>query len=285
MGVRRGSRSGGGGGAALSNATPQPPGTPAAGTGTEASRDDHVHARELPSPVALPNGHVATVASGAWTAAAPAGASGATAAEDMSGTGWTTTQPGTVTATWGSGKLVLDAPAGTNTATFVTTNTSRLGASSSQWDMCARVDIVAGDGVSPAAQTLIGFYVDANNYILLSYKMDDRTVGLFTVAAGAFTDHGFVGGPSSGQATGGELWFRVTRLANGTVAVWWGVGVAGAVPTAWTRTHLIDRPALTLAVPTSCSLYVGMGWFGLGPLSAQTTVDVLAIRTTWQGSL
>jgi len=62
-----------GGGPALSNATPQPPGTAAAGSTGEASDAGHVHARELPDPTALPDGHVATVASGAWTAAAPAG--------------------------------------------------------------------------------------------------------------------------------------------------------------------------------------------------------------------
>ena len=231
-------------------------------------------------------GQVLTVAAGVPGWADPAGGvSGATVAEPMTGTGWTTTQPGTVTATWGSGKLVIDAPTGENTITFVTSNATRLGASASQWDLCARVDIVAGDGVAPAAQALFGFYVDANNYILLSYRLDDRTVGLFTNVSSSATDHGFVAGPSSGQATGAQLWLRVSRLISGEVAVWWGVGTAGAIPTGWTRTHLIDRPALALAVPTTCSLYAGMGWFGLGPLSAQTTVDVLAIRTTWQGSL
>ena len=234
-------------------------------------------------------GQVQTVVGGvpAWAApATPTGfASGATTAEDMTGTGWTTTQPGTVTATWGSGKLTLDAPTGAGTITLVTSDTTRLGASASQWDMCVRVDIVAGDGVAPAAQALFGFYVDNNNYILLSYKMDNRTVGLFTKDSGSETNHGFVAGPSSGAATGAQLWFRVSRLISGEVAAWWGVGTAGAIPTAWTRTHLIDRPGLTLAVPTTCSVYAGMGWFGLGPLSATTTVDVLAIRTSWQGSL
>lgn len=230
-------------------------------------------------------GQVLTVAAGVPAWADAGGVSGATTAEDMTGTGWTTTQPGTVTATWGSGKLVLNAPTGETTVTFVTSNATRLGASASQWDLCARVDIVAGDGVAPAGLTMIGFYVDDNNFILLAYKMDDRYVGLFTKVAGAFTDHGFVAPPSSGQATGGEMWFRVSRLISGEVAAWWGVGTAGALPTAWTRTHLIDRAALTLAVPTTCSVYAGMGSFGLGPLSATTTVDVLAIRTTWQGSL
>lgn len=231
-------------------------------------------------------GQVLTVAAGVPGWADPAGGvAGATTAEDMTGTGWTTTQPDTVTATWASSKLTISAPSGSNTITFVTSDTTRLGASSSQWDSCQRIDMVAGDGASPAAQFLSGFYVDDNNYILVSYKTDTRTIGLFTKAAGSATDHGFVSGPSSGQATGGELWIRVSRLVSGGVAVFWGVGTSGALPTAWTRTHLVDRAELTLAVPSSCSIYSGFGWFGVGALSTTTTVDVLAIRTTWQGSL
>jgi hypothetical protein len=78
------------GGPALSTATPQPPGTAAAGSTGDASDAGHVHARELPDPTALPDGHVATVASGAWTAAAPAGGStdaGTDAARPAASTG------------------------------------------------------------------------------------------------------------------------------------------------------------------------------------------------------
>lgn len=295
MAITRGARGPSGGGSSLSDSTPQPLGVAAAGVSTSASRADHVHA--LPTIPALSSTTPAALgvaAVGVGTTAAradhvhalPSGfVAGATTAEDMTGTGWTTTQPGNVTATWASSKLTLSAPLGANTITFATSNTSRLGASSSQWDSCQRIDMVAGDGASPAAQFLSGFYVDDNNYILASYKTDTRTIGLFTKAAGSATDHGFVSGPSSGQATGGELWIRVSRLVSGEVAVWWGVGTSGALPTAWTRTHLIDRAALTLAVPSSCSIYSGFGWFGFGALSTTTTVDVLAIRTTWQGSL
>jgi len=245
---------------ALSSTTPAALGVAAVGVGTTAARADHVHA--------LPTGFVA----------------GATTAEDMTGTGWTTVAGTNVTATWASSKLTITAASGSSALTNVSSDTSRLGASASTWDLCCRVDVVAGDGGSLQAQFLIGYYVDSNNYMLLSYT-NTRTIGVFSKAAGSTTDHGFVSGPSSGQATGGEMWLRLTRLSNGTIAAWWGVGTSGALPTAWTRTHLIDRAAMTAAVGTTAKSWIESGWFGLGALSTAWTVDVLAIRTTWQGSL
>jgi len=53
---------GGGGGVSLSDATPEGPGTAAAGTGTKASRDDHVHPRQSAITTAEIGDHQITVA-------------------------------------------------------------------------------------------------------------------------------------------------------------------------------------------------------------------------------
>jgi hypothetical protein len=190
-----------------------------------------------------------------------------------------------VTLTWASSKLTIDTAVGAATTAFTLTDATRLGASSSQWDGCARIDVVAGDGASPRGQFLIGYYADATNYFLASVT-SARDIGAFSSAtSGGAITHTFAAGPSSGQATGGELWIRVSRTADGIFTVWWGVGTAGALPTAWTRHLTVDRAALGLALPTTSPIYVGGGWFGDGAMAAAWTVDVLAIRTTWQGSL
>lgn len=244
----------------ISTATPQPLGVAAAGSTGEASDAGHVHA--------LPTGF----------------ASGATTAEDMTGTGWTTIPEAGVTAAWGGGALTLSADAGTSTFASANSDTSRLGASASQWDICTRVDVTAGDG-AVAAQFQVGFWSSPTSYAVISYRTDNRVIHLFMNGAGGFANYGAVSGPSSGEATGGQLWLRVTRFADATIAAWWGVGVGGALPTAWTRTHLTDRTDLSSGPGTAVRSYVGFGWFGLGPLSAPASVDVLAIRSTWQGSL
>ena len=63
----------GGGGAALSDNTPTSDGTAAAGTGTEASRDDHVHGlvREVPDPSSVTDNYLLQVESGKATWAEP----------------------------------------------------------------------------------------------------------------------------------------------------------------------------------------------------------------------
>ena len=59
---------------ALSDDTPAALGTASAGTGKEASRDDHVHAKpddELPAVSASDNGDILKVVGGAWAKADP----------------------------------------------------------------------------------------------------------------------------------------------------------------------------------------------------------------------
>ncbi len=247
-------------GAALSDATPQPLGTAAAGVSTDAARADHVH--EAPA----------------------GGAPGAVIAEPMTGTGWTTTQGGSVTATWASSKLTLSAPTGATHLTSVKRDATPLDARATQWEACIRVQVTAGDNTSPRGQLILRWQESAGN-AFSAVLTSQRQIGCTSDASGSATDHGFVSGPSAGQITGGQLWIRLTRLHDGRIAVWWGVGTSGALPTAWTRTHLVDRAALTLAVSSQAKILFVYGWFGEGGIGTTWTVDVLAIRTSWSGQL
>lgn len=245
---------------ALSDATPAALGTASPGVSTEASRADHVH--EAPA----------------------GGAPGAVIAEPMTGTGWTTTQGGSVTATWASSKLTLSAPTGATHLTLVERDATPLDARATQWEACIRVQVTAGDNTSPRGQLILRWQESAGN-AFSAVLTSQRQIGCTSDASGSATDHGFVSGPSAGQITGGQLWIRLTRLHDGRIAVWWGVGTSGALPTAWTRTHLVDRAALTLAVSSQAKIRFVYGWFGEGGIGTTWTVDVLAIRTSWSGQL
>ena len=245
----------------LSDATPAALGTAAAGVSTEASRADHVHE-------------------------APAGVPGAVIAEPMTGTGWTSTPVGgaDVSATWGWGKLTLSVPIGSNDGMIITRDVTPLDARATQWDLAVRVQVTAGDPTTPQAMLILEWQEDASNYFR-SVLVSDRTMLCSSAVGGTYTDHGPVSGPSAGQITGGQLWLRLSRLSDGRIAAWWGEGTAGALPTAWTRTHLIDRAALTLAVSSRAKLSMYFGWYGRGVTGSTWTVDVLAIRTSWRGEL
>ena len=245
-------------GAALSSATPQPIGTATAGVSDDAARADHVHA----------------------------GTPGAIVTEPMTGTGWTTTPiVGTaVTATWASGKLSLSAPSGSSALSAVTRDVTPLDARATQWDVAARVQVTAGDGTTPQGQLILEWYVSSGNSFRV-VLISDRKILCASYAGGVGVGHGLASGLSSGETTGGQLWLRLTRLADGRIAAWWGVGVAGALPTAWTRTHLVDRAELTAAVSSQATIRIYHGYYGAGPLGATWTVDVLDIRTSWSGQL
>ena len=261
MGILKGGARSGGGGASLSSATPQPLGTATAGVSTDAARADHVHE-------------------------APAGVPGAVIAEPMTGTGWTTTPVGgaDVSATWGGGKLTLSVPIGSNDGMNITRDVTPLDARATQWDLAVRVQVTAGDPTTPQAMLILQWQEDAGNFFRV-VLISDRSILCGSGVGASYVDHGLAYGLSSGETTGGQLWLRLTRLEDGRIAAWWGVGVAGALPTAWTRTHLIDRAALTLAVSSQAKLLMYFGWYGLGVTGSTWTVDVLAIRTSWRGEL
>ena len=211
---------------------------------------------------------------------------GATTSDDPGdGTGWTTTPASGVTISRASSTLTLAAAIGTTGNGFVTRDASPLAVSATSWDVAVRLDVTAGDGTGyPRGLTLLGFYTDANNYSLTTLR-SDRYVGLYVKAAGSFTNVAEVVGPSSGDLTGGQFWLRNTRCDDGRFVAWWGVGVGGELPTLWRRIGVRDDNSLPNALGTTTRLYVGSGAYGEGAIGSAWTVDVLAIRTTWSGTL
>ena len=208
---------------------------------------------------------------------------GAVSADPMTGSGWTATTPASTTATWSGGVLSIVASAGATGVASVTRDAIDTGATS--WDLAVRIDVVAGDGMGvPRGMALVGWRVDASNYSVTTLR-SDRRVGHFTSAAGSFTNHGEVAGPSSGDLTGGQFWLRHTRGTDGKFVSGWGVGTGGATPTVWTRLFVVDSAALITAVPSTAPAIVGSGAYGEGALTSAWSVDVLAIRPSWQGSL
>jgi len=279
-------------GAALSSATPAALGVASAGVSTEASRADHVHALPtIPAVSSATPQPIGTATAGVSDDAARAdhvhaGTPGAIVTEPMTGTGWTTTPiVGTaVTATWASGKLSLSAPSGSSALSAVTRDVTPLDARATQWDVAARVQVTAGDGTTPQGQLILEWHESVGNSFRVALISDRKILCASDVGA-SYADHGLAYGLSSGETTGGQLWLRLTRLEDGRIAAWWGVGVAGALPTAWTRTHLVDRAELTAAVSSQATIRIYSGYYGAGPLGATWTVDVLDIRTSWSGQL
>lgn len=221
-----------------------------------------------------------------WAAASGGTSWGATTSDDPGdGTGWTTTPASGVTISRASSTLTLAAAIGTTGNGFVTRDASPLAVSATSWDVAVRLDVTAGDGMGyPRGMSLMGFYTDANNFSLTTLR-SDRYVGLYVKAAGWFTNVAEVVGPSSGDLTGGQFWLRNTRCDDGRFVAWWGVGVGGELPTRWRRIGVHDDNSLPNALGTTTSLYVGSGAYGEGAIGSAWTVDVLAIRTTWSGSL
>ena len=94
-----------------------------------------------------------------------------------------------------------------------------------------------------------------------------------------------VAGPSAPQRTGGQLWLRLRGDVFGTWRAMWGVGSAGALPTAWTTAVSVSIAAIGPAVPATAGMEMWVGSAGGTPLAATHTVDVLAIRDSWSDSL
>ena len=195
-----------------------------------------------------------------------------------------TAETSATAATWASSKLTLSVPSGSSNFSAVTRDVTPLDARATQWDVAARVQVTAGDGTTPQGQLILEWHESAGDFFRV-VLISDRSVLCGSGVGASYVDHGLAYGLSSGETTGGQLWLRLSRLSDGRIAVWRGVGVAGALPTAWTRTHLVHRAALTAAVSSQATIRIGYGYYGLGPLGATWTVDVLAIRSTWQGSL
>lgn len=203
--------------------------------------------------------------------------------DPMTGADWTTTAATDTAATWAASVLTLSALAGA-TGRVEVDRAAVIPGTAQAWDTCVRLDVTAGDAASGTGYFLIAAWVDASNYVY-ARMLTNGMLRLVYKIAGSETIGSDVAGPNAGQRTGGQLWLRLHGDALGRWALLWGVGSAGALPTAWTRTHVIDVGVLAAAVPATAGLDLWVGAAAGTPLSATHTVEVLAIRTTWSGSL
>jgi hypothetical protein len=210
-------------------------------------------------------------------------------ADPMTGSGWTTAADAGCTAAWAASTLTLHADAGVTTSS---TGSERSGLipASEEYDIAARLDFVAGSGGGVPANVSLWAGRDSSNAVLVQAYADGN------VGAG-----GFVGGSyfnlasrfaatSSGDRTGGDLWLRISRSRTG-IAMYWGVGAGGAVPTSWSCIYASS--AVSGAAPSPGALtssqgtYARLDLYADASFGAALTVDVTAIRTVDQsgGSL
>lgn len=151
--------------------------------------------------------------------------------DPMSGTGWSALPPDAgATATWGGGILALAIAANTTAATGAPV-AGAVGVGGDDYDFAARVEYAVGNGATQATASLTSGS-DASNYASFG-AYADGTLSYGYLLAGAWTTLGTASGPSSGQRSGGQLWLRISRR-SGALVFAWGVGVSGALPTAWT---------------------------------------------------
>lgn len=178
-----------------------------------------------------------------------------TYADPMAGAGWTTgAASGGATASWTAGTLVLSVPTASVGAIQVT-RPDLLQAPDS-WDAALRVTVTTGDGAAAVGRSLVwSLGADANNRVQLQI-LSSGDVEIIAYIAGSPTvllaSAAF--GPTTGNRTGGQLWYRVRRDPRG-VSVLWGVGSAGAPPVLWT---LLDTYATTEALAASQGTWSGI---------------------------
>lgn len=209
-------------------------------------------------------------------------APGATIVDPLTGAGWTETEAASTSATWTSGeKATLTASSGA-TGRVEIQQPAPIPSTAQRWSYLARVDVTAGDITSSTGYVALVALVDTNNFVYVRMRASDITL-VYTIAGSATTSTHTA--PTDVQRTGGQLWLSLSGSAEGRWVARWGVGTAGAVPTVWTTLTILDVPALSAAVPATAGPELWVGSVGGAPLAATHTVDVLAFRSTWEGTL
>ena len=209
-------------------------------------------------------------------------ASSAVIVDPLTGAGWTTTAAASTSRTWTSGeKVTLTALSGA-TGRVEVQQPAPIPATAQRWSYLARVDVTAGDITSSTGYVALVALVDTNNFVYVRLSASDITV-VYAIAGSATTSTHTA--PTDVQRTGGQLWLSLSGSAEGRWVARWGVGSAGAVPTTWTTLTILDVPALSAAVPATAGPELWVGSVGGAPLAATHTVDVLAFRSTWEGTL
>ena len=172
-----------------------------------------------------------------WTAAQARASIGALYTDAMAGSGWTTgAAGGGATAAWTAGTLVLTAPTGA-AADIQVTNPAVIPAAGDTFDAYLRVAVTTGD-VAAGANGQLVWSIGAASASRLQLQIKSNgaveVTGFGVNPAGVQIEAGLTTGITSGQRTGGQLWYRLA-VRPGGVTFLYGVGTAGALPTVWYR--------------------------------------------------
>lgn len=178
----------------------------------------------------------ATIATPLAVAPAANRAALGTGADPMTGAAWTDNASAGTSVTWAGGVLTTNINAGT------TGGPSTLNASGNTspewWDVMARVAVTSSDGDASGNFGLWAGRDATNNVIWILYADGSFKIG--QLSGGGYSDllaRTAANTITSPVRTGGQLWLRLSRSPVGLAASW-GVGVAGAAPTAWTTVYV-----------------------------------------------
>ncbi len=196
--------------------------------------------------------------------------------DPMTGSAWTSSgAAGGATAVWSGGALVLTTQNGVAGEILVTNPTVQ--PTGDNFDVYCRVAVTTGD-VAAGADGAFIFRVglDADNFVRAQIR-SNGDIETYTVNGGGYTllTAWAVSGITSGQRTGGQLWYRWSRTPVG-VTFLWGVGVADALPTSWTGWNTYSSSLVSRATQgTLAGLQVAAG-----VVSGGYVLTVHAIRAT-----
>lgn len=197
----------------------------------------------------------------------------------MAGAGWAVvgSPVGSATAVWSGGALTLTALDGAVSEVNVG-NSSSL-PTGEDADASIRVDVTTGDAAAGAGGSLIWrIGTDADNSVQVQIKSNGYVVVYAWVDTSPTEILGATAtGITSGQREGGQLWYRWSRR-GGSLALKWGVGSAGALPTRW---RTINSWTSAVALTAAAGAWQRIGLLS-GAISGGYVLSVTAIRTTGQ---
>ena len=238
--------------------------------------------------VGLDGSGVGTELSYAATRTAIAATPGATIVDPMTGTGWTATTPAGLSFTWSTGVSLTTSGASGTTGNGSVTRAAVLDSDAQEWDWAVRVQVTAGDAsqtTSTSGYILLQMGIGSSQYVSSILYASGAYAIFHNVGAGLVNSGPLTPAPSAGQRTGGDLWMRVHGDVFGRWSASWGVGSAGALPTAWQRVWTLDSATLSGYAMATSGLTITNGSAGGAVRTATHTVVVHAIRSTWSGTL
>ncbi len=238
--------------------------------------------------VALDGSGVGAGLTYAATRTAIAATPGATIVDPLSGTGWTPTTPSGLSFTWSAGVSLTTSGASGTTGNGNVTRAAVLDSGAQEWDWVVRVQVTAGDAsqtTSTSGYILLQMGIGASQYVSTVLYASGNYHIFHDVGAGLVNSGPLTPAPSAGQRTGGNLWIRIRGDVFGRWSASWGVGSAGALPTAWQRVWTLDSATLSGYAMAASGLTIVNGSSGGAVRTATHTVVVHAIRSTWSGTL